>query len=621
MSRKKKQLDLNVFFGFLTFVSFILYLISFLFDKGGRLFFLTAAFLVGVSVLVMDFKNCKKQGFKRFNAVFYIVASGITFLCVDPYKALALLLLYGVGYIMHDFLAKIKIRGSDANKAIRRTNYRLCIMGQKKYILAEEMKCGDLVELLPGEIAPVDGVVAEGEASVSLKEIDGSSKLIVLHRGDSLVSGTTVMSGTIVVRATTTYDNGTVAHIVNDHETLSESGTPHEKLVERMINRVTLAFAAVATGLSILIAVLTENSEIIPYCLVWICFIACTDSFRMLLHSVYVVASMRCVNSGVVAKNKKLIEKSIFVKNLLFRKQGVLTDKKASVVKTVPAAGIGATELLTYAAYAQYKASHSLTQALAEATKANITDKQIAHFMETEDNGALVQLKNGIEIITGNKEVLEKFEVVCSVPDEENILCVAVDNKFVGYIQFAYAVKDDIALCVDSLKRAGAKNLTIVTKDVESIAKEVAEKSGIENYISEENREGIETRVKEFGKNTVYIGYGKGGNYDFGDECVKLMYGGFRYDDGSADGIVVSDGLDSILKFFNIIKDTRWLLVENLVLCILQVVWLSHLLISGSQAVLFGGFLFLILEGLRKFNCFRIRSRLLCTYVNFKFTT
>ncbi len=610
MSRKKKQLDFNVFFGFLAFVSFILYLISFLFDKGGRLFFLSASYLVGVSILVLDFKNCKKQGFVRYNAIFYIVASCLTFACVDPYKALVLLLLYVVGYILHDFLVKIKIRGSSANKAIRHTNYRLCIHGQKKYILAEEMKPGDLIELLPGEILPVDGVVTEGEASVSMKEIDGNSRLIVLHRGDSVASGATVMSGTVIIRATTTCDNGTVSHIVNDHAALSASVTPHEKLVAQLINRITLAFAAVAVVICILIGVLTENAASIPYSLIWICLIACTDSFRTLLHSAYVVASMRFVNSGVVAKNKKLIEKSIFVKNLLFRKQGVLTDKKASVVKTVPAGGISAAELLTYAAFAQFKASHSLTQALSEVTKSKITDKQIAHFLETDDNGAMVQLKNGLEIITGSKEVLEKFEVVCSVPEEENILCVAVDNKFVGYIQFEYTIKDDISICVNSLKQAGAKNLTIITKDAESIAKDVAEKSGIENYIFEETREGIETRVKEFGKNTVYICYGKSAEYDFGDECVKLMYGGFRYDNDSADGIVVSDSLDSVVKFFNIIKDTRWLIAENLVLCVLQVVVLANLLLTGSQSVLLGGFLFLILEGLRKFNCFRVLKKL-----------
>ncbi|MBR3942196.1 MAG: HAD-IC family P-type ATPase, partial [Clostridia bacterium] len=500
--------------------------------------------------------------------------------------------------------------GSGANKSIRRANYRLCVMGQKKNILAEELKPGDMIELLPGEIIPTDGVVAEGESSVSLKEIDGNSKLIVVHRGDSVVSGTTVMSGSIVVRVTATCDNSTVAHIVNDHATLSESVTPHEKMIGSMINRITLAFFCLATGISTLVAILTENFEILPYCLIWICLLACTDSFRMLLHSIYVVASMRCVNSGVVAKNKKLIEKSIFVKNLLFRKQGVLTDKKASVVKTVPAGGVSSSELLTYAAFAQYKASHSLTQALSEATKAKISDKQIAHFMETDDNGAMVQLKNGIEIITGNKEVLENFDVVCSVPEEENILCVAVDNKFVGYIQFGYTIKDDIALCVDSLKRAGAKNLTIITKDAESTAKDVAEKSGIENYIFEETREGIEERVKEFGKNTVYIGYGKGVDYDFGDECVKLMYGGFRYDTGSADGVVVSESLDSILKFFNIIKDTRWLFVENLVLCVLQVLLLVNWLLSGSQSIILGGVMFLILEGARKFNCFRFLKKL-----------
>lgn len=608
--RKKKQPNLRVFFGFLAFAAFILYLISFFFDKGGRLFFLILSYCVGASVLVFDYKDSKARGYGRLNALFYIAATAIVFLCVDPYDALLLLLLYYAGVLLYDFISKNKIRGRNAVKVISHTNYRMQKRGERQYVLAREMEIGDRIELLSGEIVPVDGVVIEGEATATLKEIDGNSTVITLRRGDTVVSGTTLMGGNILIRATTNFQSSTVSRIVSDYKTLAQSVTPLESKVNYWVNRISVVFLGIAVIISLLIGIFGEDINGIAYSLIWICFICCTDSFRTLLHSAYVVASMRCVNNGVVAKNKKLIEKSIYIKNLLFRKQGVLTDRAASVVKTVPVGGIGTNELVTYAAYAQFKASHSLSDALISATTTQIRESQIAYFMETDDNGAMVQLKNGTEIITGSADVLQMYGVSCSVPESEEALCVAVNNAFVGYIVFEFSLKEDIPRCVDSLKFAGAKNLTVITKDSERVAKEVADKSGIRKYICVEDKEGIEEQVRAFGKNTVYVGYGKGENYNFGDECVKLMYGGFRMDNEHTDGIILTNSLDSVLKFFNIIKDTRFLLVENIVLSTIQLIVFAVMLFKGSQAVLVGGLLFFIFEGLRKLNCFRILKKL-----------
>lgn len=608
--RKKKQPNLSVFFGFLSFTAFILYLISFFFDKGGRLFFLALSYLVGVAILVFDYRESKARGYARYNAIFYIAATAVVFLCVDPYQALILLLLYYAGTLMHDFISKIKIRGRNAAKVISHTNYRMQKRGERQYVLAREMEPGDRIELLSGEVVPVDGVVIEGEATATLKEIDGISDTITLRRGDTVVSGTTLMGGNILIRATTDFQNSTVARVVSDHKTLSQSITPLESKVNFWVNRASVVFLGVAILISLLVGIFGEDVKGIAYSVIWISFVCCTDSFRTLLHSAYVVASMRCVNSGVVAKNKKLIEKSIYIKNLLFRKQGVLTDRAASVVKTVPVGGIGNNELITYAAYAHFKASHALTDALISATSTQIRESQIAYFMETDDNGAMVQLKNGTEIITGSADVLQMYGVSCSVPESEEALCVAVNNAFVGYIVFEFSLKEDIPRCVDSLKYAGAKNLTIITKDAERVAKDVADKSGIRKYICAEDKEDIEAKVRAFGKNTVYVGYGKGENYDFGDECVKLMYGGFRVDNERTDGIILTNSLDSVLKFFNIIKDTRFLVAENFVLCVIQLIVFLAMLFNGSRAVLLGGVLFFVLEGLRKLNCFRNLKKL-----------
>ena len=230
--------------------------------------------------------------------------------------------------------------------------------------------------------------------------------------------------------------------------------------------------------------------------------------------------------------------------------------------------------------------------------------------METEDNGAMVQLSNGMEIMTGSAKVLSDYGIISGIISEEAVLCVAVNNVFVGHIVFEYEINDEIRQYVDSLKYAGAKNLSIITRDSERAAKLIASKSGIKRYFSELDSEGIENVVNKFGKNTVYVGYGKGDSYKFSKECVKLMFGGFIHDSKTTDGLLLYDGLGCILKFFNIIKDTRALCVENLILALLNTAILIRLAIPGSSAVVLGGLLVVVFNILMNLNAYRMYKKL-----------
>ncbi|MGI6280153.1 MAG: hypothetical protein ACOYJS_06300, partial [Acutalibacteraceae bacterium] len=173
-----------------------------------------------------------------------------------------------------------------------------------------------------------------------------------------------------------------------------------------------------------------------------------------------------------------------------------------------------------------------------------------------------------------------------------------------------YPIKEDIKQYVDSLKYAGAKNLSIVTKDSERAAKAIAAKSGVKRYFSELTSETLEQTVNSFGKNTVYVGFGKGDSYTFGDDCTKLMYGGFQYDCPSTDGLLLSDSLGCVLKYFNIIKETRALMVENLVLSAAATAVTVLLMLHAPAAVWAGGLAIVLGSWLCSLNTFRMFKKL-----------
>lgn len=607
--KRRKRINTSAFFGFLAFMSFAAFLLSFLFEGGGRIVFLSVSFLFGVMIPVFDFTE-NREPYGRLNPILYAAGALITFVFVSNYQGLLLLVISAVAATFKELTGKLSINAETLLKDISDRRYHVVTDKERTTIKADKISVDSYLELFSGEIIPVDGVVISGTATATTSRMNGATSTFQIKIGDTVTSGTTVLAGNLLIRTLSDFESSTVNGIVLYNDKVTKEVTQHEKRIIKITSIITLA-AFVAGIVGFLIAsIVNKTPKLMAYGAIWVCFLCCTDCYRGLLHSIYVNAAQRCSNSGIVAKNKKLVEKSMFIKNLLFRKQGVLTSRNPVVAKVVPVEGVSESELLNYATYAQYKANHHISHELKSNYSKKVKKEEIYRFMETEDNGAMVQLTNGVEIMTGSAKVLSDFGVISGIISEESVLCVAVNGVFVGHIVFECEIKDEIRQYVDSLKYAGAKNLSIITRDSERATKSIALKSGIKNYFSELDTEGIENVVNKFGKNTVYVGYGKGDSYEFNKECAKLMFGGFLHDSKSTDGLLLSDGLGCILKFFNIIKDTRALGIENLLLAIINTFVLISLATGGSTAVAAGGLLVVVFNTLSYLNSYRMYKKL-----------
>lgn len=604
----KRKLNTGVFFGFLLFVSFLFFVLSFLLDGVGNVILLSFSFFFGVLVPVVDFlKN--KETYNRVNPLLYALASLFAFI-INYYEGLLLLLIYCIGIFIKEFTVRTKIRAEHLLQQMKKRKYHLDIMGTREQIDAKDIREKDILELLSGEIVPVDGVVLSGEATITTSAIDGITNIIPARAGDFILAGSSVLSGSLIVRAESDFETSTTYQTIEYKKKMYGTITAHEKIILRLIDLVSLVVSAISIIAFIIASFVQKNAEIALYGVVWTCLICCSDLVRGVLHNAYVNASMRCSNNGIVVKNKELVEKSLFIKNLLFRKQGVLTTRKPVIHKILPVEGVTESELMQYAAYAHCKATHQLSQEIVSNCTKKIKPEEITYFMESDENGAMVQLSNGLEIITGSAGVLEKYDIVSGIISEESVLCVAVNNTFVGHIVFKYELKEDIRQCVESLKYAGAKNLSVITRDSERVAKQIAAKTGIKGYICELDSKGIEDTVNRFGENTVYVGFGKGDSYDFNPECVKLMFGGFYYDSDRTDGLFLSDSFGCVLKYFNIIKDARKLVTQNLILYAATMGSILGFISSNIGAVAGGGLVIILGIALNQLNTLRFYKKI-----------
>ncbi len=81
-------------------------------------------------------------------------------------------------------------------------------------IPADRVRVGEWLQVLPGEKIPVDGEVSEGKTTIDESMLTGESMPVFKQPGDTVAAGTINQSGAIVMRATRTGQETTVAQMV-----------------------------------------------------------------------------------------------------------------------------------------------------------------------------------------------------------------------------------------------------------------------------------------------------------------------------------------------------------------------------------------------------------------------
>ena len=120
--------------------------------------------------------------------------------------------------------------------------------GELKKEKPEQVAVGTTIVVRPGEKIPLDGTVIKGNTELNTVALTGESAPREVHEGDEVVSGCVSLTGVIHIQTTKSYDDSTVAKIIE----LVEHASEHKSKSENFITR----FARVYTPIVVLAAVL-----------------------------------------------------------------------------------------------------------------------------------------------------------------------------------------------------------------------------------------------------------------------------------------------------------------------------------------------------------------------------
>jgi heavy metal translocating P-type ATPase len=193
-----------------------------------RLWNATRAGIIGMELLVFF------GVFASFILSFWELYNGKTDVYFDSMTAIVAFIL--LGKIVE---GKAKMSARDAlvvlSRSVPKRARKKFLDGSLAYVPAKEMEVGQLCVVNTGEKIPLDGIIVEGHGATDESFMTGESIPKVKKRGDSLISGAIVQSGSFVFEVTATVELSALKQILDSVENQLGKKSPYTRAADQII--------------------------------------------------------------------------------------------------------------------------------------------------------------------------------------------------------------------------------------------------------------------------------------------------------------------------------------------------------------------------------------------------
>jgi cation-transporting P-type ATPase A/B len=499
------------------------------------------------------------QALAGSDAIYFEVAAGVTvFVLAGRY-----------------FEARAKSKAGSALRALAALSAKnvavLLPDGSEMVIPAEELGEGQKFVVRPGQIIAADGLVVEGVAAVDMSAMTGEAKPTRAEPGSTVIGGTVVLDGRLVVEAAAVGADTQFAGMVR----LVEEAQAQKAQAQRLADRISAVFVPCVFAIAALTALGWALAGAGPdkafAAALAVLVIACPCALGLATPTAMMVASGRGAQLGIFLKGYRSLEAIRAVDTVVFDKTGTLTTGRLAVTEVTAAAGWARDEVLALAAAVESAAEHAVAVAI---TAAAPEHGEVTDFRATAGCGVLGTVGER-QVRIGKPSWISRTapaELVAARRAAESrgetVVFVEVDGVPCGAVAVSDAVRDSAAGAIAALHERGLKTV-LLTGDNAAAAAAVAAAVGIDDVIADVLPDGkveVIQQLRDGGRMVAMVGDGINDGPALACADLGLAIGrGTDVAIGAADIILVRDSLDSVPQALDLAKATMRTIRMNLV--------------------------------------------------------
>ena len=406
--------------------------------------------------------------------------------------------------------------------------------GAIQEVSSTQLRKGDLIKVIAGDVIPADGEVTQGMASVDESAITGESAPVLKQPGTDIASsvtgGTRILSDELVIRVTSDPGKGFIDRMIALVEGAERSKTPNEIALTVLLAVLTQVFLIVIATMSPIANYV--NAPVSVAVLISLLVALIPTTIGGLLSAIGIAGMDRVAQFNVIATSGRAVEACGDINTLVLDKTGTITLGNRLAEEFIPVNGYSVQDIaqisLNASVFDETPEGKSIV-ILAEKLGATVKfDRSASEGIEFSARTRMsgTDLPDGTNARKGAVDAVKGFvrSKGGTVPEELNTeyervsrlggtpLAVCQNNDVYGIIYLKDIIKPGIKERFGQLRRMGIRTI-MLTGDNRITASVIAAEAGVDDFIAEATPEDkIEVIRSEQAKGKLVAMTGDGTN-------------------------------------------------------------------------------------------------------------
>lgn len=545
-------LPLDTLFIFFTFIVLVIRYGNFLPPEIINPFLFGVSIVANIPVLIATIRSLYE---KRITTdLLATIALVFSFIAQEWASAAFITLMLAFARILHTWSDMKARRALDNLAKLRPKSAKVRYQESISEVPINKVRTGDIIVVSLGESVAADGRVLKGDCLLDQSSITGESVPVYKKEGDSVMSGSILIQGSLEFLVQKIGFNSTIEKIIR---LVEEAGKKKARIVG-IADKLAGYYIAGAFFLAVGVYFFSHDIKLV----LSILLVVCADEIAVAIPLAFVIAVAISAKRGVIIKGSSFLEEISRLKMLVVDKTGTLTRGRLSVSGCVIDKGISAKTFFEVAAETASISTHPAAKAIEIYVSSRAKPKGLTFIEEKIGKGVIGKIK-GETYVLGRKVLLEELKINISsdllfrTKEAEmlgyNITFISKNKVALGFFIVSDELKPYIKKNIDELRSLGVAEITMLTGDNVMVAHRIGLEAGVTqvraNLLPDEKLKEVEKILKKNPKEIVgVVGDGVNDAASLRRAPIGIVMGGVGSDVSieAADIILMHDDFSKI---------------------------------------------------------------------------
>lgn len=439
---------------------------------------------------------------------------------------------------------------------------RLDEAGNSQRILLSELRIGDRVLVPPGAVLPADGLILAGQSSVDESLLTGEYLPQPRQAGDSVTGGTLNVEGPLTLQVQALGDDSRLSAIVR----LLERAQADKPRLAQLADSAAQWFLLVLLALAAVVGLFWwQHDASRAFWVVLSMLVAtCPCALSLATPTALTAATGSLHKLGLLLTRGHVLEGLKRIDTVIFDKTGTLTEGRLTLRAVQPLGELDGERCLALAAALENRSEHPIARAFGRAP-------QPAEAVESHPGLGLEGVVDGQRLRIGQAAFVCALsgQPAPAMPNEHGQWLLLGDARGpLAWLVLDDRLRDDAPALLQACRERGWRTL-LLSGDSSPMVQSVAAELGIDEVhggLRPDDKLAILKQLHGEGRHVLMLGDGVNDVPVLAAADISVAMGSATdLAKTSADAVLLSNRLDSLVQAFVLARRTRRVIVENLV--------------------------------------------------------